>query len=182
MGMIEDGLAGDDGTVQPGAAFLAGRSDTGEPTDDAWFTQLLHEFIGTLDPGNLRSASPAYAEAAMSLGLLGETDTARRLLLPLVAGDGTQSTRGYLAAFYLAQLGDPSGYPVMVTALHDDSQHTRLMATRYLIAFVPYDGVDIGGLTVDVRARLLERQDDPDPYVNREVPGLLEEAQLSAGA
>ncbi len=114
----------------------------------------------------------------MSLALRGDPESAHRLLMPLVA-DGADSSDGYLAAFYLAQLGDPSGYPTMLAALRSESDHTRLMAVRHLIAFKPYDGQTIQGKTVDIRAELIQRLKDHAPYVRVEVPYYLAEAGIA---
>jgi HEAT repeat protein len=114
----------------------------------------------------------------MSLALRGDQDAARQALTPLVADSSSATSEAYLAAFYLAQLGDPSGYPAMVRALHSKSEHTRLMAARHLIAFKPYEGQTVGDRRVDVRAELAERLKDPSVYVRREIPYLLAEASV----
>jgi hypothetical protein len=114
----------------------------------------------------------------MSLALRGDRDTAHRALIPLVTDYAHTIMRSYLAAFYLAQLGDPSGYPAMLAALHGKDEHTRLMAVRHLIGFKPYDGQTVGDQTIDIRTELIQRLRDRRAYVRVEVPFLLAEAEV----
>lgn len=77
----------------------------------------------------------------MSLALRGDTDRARQALAALIA-NAPDSSVSYLAAFYLAQLGDPSGFPAMKNALRSTNEHTRLMALR-LVDHDPYVRVEV---------------------------------------
>lgn len=161
------------------AAWLAGRCRPDAPEDRRQLQALPAELIDALAAGRQGALERAYIEAAMSLALLGAPEQARRALAPIVATGAPPSSAGYLAAFYLAQLGDPSGYPAMVAALRDESEHTRLMAMRHLIGFQPYDGQRVGGQTVDLRAELVARLKDPSPYVRVEAPYYLAEAGVA---
>jgi HEAT repeat protein len=173
MDMLEEVFAQRKPTTLLAAAWLAGRCQPDTPEDRAKLTALLHDLLDSLPAGNLDIMARSYIEAAMSLALRGEPEAARKALLPLVS-DGPSDS--YLAAFYLAQMGDPSGYPAMLDALRSSNEHTRLMAVRHLIGFQPYDGQTIGDKTVDIRAELVQRLKDHDPYVRGEVPYYLEEA------
>jgi HEAT repeat protein len=176
MEMLEDAFAGRDGFALPAAAWLAGRCQPDRPEDQEKLTKLLHDLLDSLSVDRLGIMDRAYIEAAMSLALRGEPDTARKALSPLVGEHASSTSDSYLAAFYLAQLGDPSGYPVMREALRSSNEHTRLMAVRHLIGFKPYDSRTVGGKTVDIRAELVQRLKDHDPYVRVEVPYYLAEA------
>jgi hypothetical protein len=64
------------------------------------------------------------------------------------------STKSEGLAVEALPLGDPSGYPAMLAALHSENEHTRLMAVRHLIGFKPCDGQTVKGKIVDIRAEL----------------------------
>jgi hypothetical protein len=158
------------------AAFVTGRV-VGD--DDDLTERLLghlRRVVDGADPRNIDSRGTGYAEAAMSLALRGDLEVGRRALLPMVGEDANVGMGQWLAAYYLAQMGDPSGYPTLMDLLHSEDGFTRLMGVRHLVAFLPYDGQHVDSETVDVRARLVEHLDDPDKYVSMEVPGLLAEA------
>ncbi len=175
---LEEIFATREAAILPAAAFLAGRCQPAPPASPERLTSLLRALVSSLDASRLGVMADAYVEAAMSLALRGDPESARRLLTPLVA-DGADPGTGYLAAFYLAQLGDPSGYPAMLAALRSESDHTRLMAVRHLIAFKPYDGQTIQGKCVDIRGELIQRLKDHEPYVRVEVPYYLAEAGVA---
>ncbi|MBN1937892.1 MAG: HEAT repeat domain-containing protein [Anaerolineae bacterium] len=172
--MLERVFYSKDALLLPAAAFLAGRCQPDTPEVQGHLTALLHGLLNSLPADALDVMTPAYIEAAMSLALCGEPETARQALLPLVNVDVPDDMESYLAAFYLAQLGDPSGWPAMLRCLHNQSdEHTRLMASRHLPAFKPYDGMSIHGQIVDVRAELVQRLHDSHAYVRVEIPSLL---------
>lgn len=173
MQMLEEAFARRDAFALPAAAWLAGRCQPDAPEDQQRLTALLRDLVESLPGQDLDIMARAYIEAAMSLALRGEPEVARKALRLLVSDASSDS---YLAAFYLAQLGDPSGYPAIRQALRSSNEHTRLMAVRHLIAFKPYDGQQVGGDIVDVRAELVQRLKDHDPYVRVEVPYYLAEA------
>ncbi len=176
MKMLEDAFAKREATVMPAAAFLAGRCQPEAPELQGKLTALLDKFLKSLPVDNLDIMAASYIEAAMSLALRGEPDEARIALIPLITNYASSTTRSYLAAFYLAQLGDPSGYAVMLEALRDPNEHTRLMAVRHLIGFKPYDGRTVQGKVVDIRVELVQSLKDQLSYVRVEVPNLLAEA------
>jgi len=178
MESLEGVFSSRDGMILPDAAFLAGRCQPDAQEDRERLDTLLRELLASLPVDNLGIMASPYIEAAMSLALRGDPEAARRALVPLVT-DAAASTgsEGYLAAFYLAQMGDPSGWPAMLACLHyENNQHTRLMATRHLIGFRPYDGQTVRDGVVDVRAELAQRLRDSHTRVRVEVPGLLAEA------
>jgi HEAT repeat protein len=149
------------------AAFLIGRCRAQDPAADRMLTQRLEEVVD-------RSEHDVVIEAAMSLALRGQADRARPILRAQLTSPDPLGNQ-YKAAFYLAQFGDPSGYPALVTTLHSDIPHYRLMALRHAVAFAPYDGQEVGGTRVDVRRLLVERLGDADELVRCEVPFYLEE-------
>ena len=114
----------------------------------------------------------------MSLVLRGEHEQGQAALSD-VAHSALGTMGDHLAAFYLAELGDPSGYGTLVRQLHAPDGYSRQMAARHLVGFLPFDGQRVGDDTVDVRGRLIERFDDTDELVAVEIPGLLAEAQVS---
>lgn len=176
MQALEEAFAGQVGGTLLAAGFLAGRCEPDSPEQQERLTRLLQDFLDSLDVDDLGVMEEAHVQAAMSLALRGEPDQAHERLASLFAGDGPSLAAGYLAAFYLAQMGDASGYPKMVESLHSGVGHYRLMAVRHLIAFKPYDGQAVQGEIVDVGGQLVQRLSDHDPNVRAEVPYHLEEA------
>jgi hypothetical protein len=162
-------------------AFLAGRCDAEDDGASAHIGELLQELADDLDvdPEDLGADARPLIEALFSLVLRGEGEEALPRLRALVADGGAGTTHDWLAAAYLAQVGDASGWSALLAALGNVDAHTRLMATRHLAYFLPLDGQVAGGGTIAVRARLLERLADGDAYVAREVPGLLAEAGVA---
>jgi hypothetical protein len=154
------------------AAFLIGRCRTPDTGVDSALTRRLEEILD-------ETPEPDVAiETAMSLALRGRFEhgrTALRALLNSLHPLGDQ----YKAAFYLAQMGDPSGYGALVKTLHSEIPHYRLMALRHAIAFAPYEGQQINDAEIDVRKLLIERLVDPDELVRSEVPFYLEELAIS---
>lgn len=168
----------DEGRTEPGA-FVAGRVRTdGQPSVTEELLAALRAVTEGCDFARMKSRGPACIEAAMAIALLGQPDEGRDLLSEAVR-DGSEVLLGqWSAAYYLAQMGDPAGFPALVRMLHDrDDGFTRLMAARHLVAFLPYDGQDVAGVTVDVEAQLIQLLDDRDPLVTREIPALLDEVQ-----
>jgi hypothetical protein len=164
------------GSKEPGrahaAAFLIGRCRAGDSTIDSALTRRLEEVLdGAPDPG-------VAIEAAMSLALRGNLERGRQALCALLASREPLGDQ-YKAAFYLAQMGDPSGYRALVDTLHGEIPHYRLMALRHAIAFVPYETQEVDGVDVDVRNLLVERLADPDELVRSEVPFYLEELRVA---
>lgn len=163
------------GSDQPGraraAAFLIGRCRAIDPEVDRFLLQRLCELSDRALP------SEVAIEVGMSLVLRGRAQVGRKLLHANLHRPGPIDN-AYLAAFYLAQIGDPSGYGVLVRTLASEIPHYRLMALRHALGFLPYDGQSVDGMTVDVRSLLVERLGDPDELVRSEVPFYLEELKL----
>ena len=156
------------GSAEPGAAyaaaFLAGRC----AAVDAGLTGVLADLAaGASEPD-------VAIEAAMALALRGDPARGKAMLEARLHAVGPLDDQ-YKAAFYLAQLGDPSGYGALLATLHSDIPHYRLMALRHALAFQPYQGRMVGNLQVDVAALLAERLADSDELVRSEVPFYLEE-------
>lgn len=178
MELFERAFAERDGVILPAAAYLAGRCQPDAAEDRESLTRHLRELLDALPVEDLDVMGPSYIEAAMSLALRGDPESGHRALVPLVNEYAHTIMRSYLAAFYLAQLGDPSGYPALLAALNDKDAHTRLMAVRHLIGFKPFDGETVGDQVVDIRAELVRRLRDRSAYVRVEVPFLLAEAEV----
>jgi hypothetical protein len=154
------------------AAFLIGRCRARDATIDSTLTSRLEEIIdGTPE-------ADVAIEAAMSLALRGNVDRGRQTLCARLTSSHPLGDQ-YKAAFYLAQMGDPSGYETLVKTLHSEIPHYRLMALRHAIVFVPYEAQKVNDVDVDVRKLLVERLADPDDIVRSEVPFYLEELRIS---
>ena len=116
----------------------------------------------------------------MSLLLRGARDEGRAALRSLLTSNDPTGEQ-YKAAYYLAQAGDPSGFPQLAEALTGELSQNRIMAVRHVIGFRPYDGtlsVGLGQPRATARGLLLERLRDHDPLVRQEVPGALKELGL----
>ncbi len=159
------------------AAFVAGRSAAADSDGDTRIDTMLRELVSALDRPDLGSGALAYVEAAMSLALRGHAAEGTRLLHSRLAPGARASFADWLAAFYLAELGDASGWSTITTLLASSHGFTRLMAARHVIGFLPVDGTDVGGDRVDIVAALEALSDDSDPLVAQEIPALLAEAQ-----
>jgi hypothetical protein len=172
--LIEAGFASPKGRFLGAAGYLAGRA---EPVDDPSAVDILvqrcRELIADRPVPELGSHSWGYIEAAMSLALQGEAETAQNALRAVTDGGGAGTSYDQLAAFYLAQLGDASGWPVMRAALHSDDPVIRHDAGRLLLGFVPYDGERVGDELIDVRASLNELS--KDRTFRDEIPRLRDE-------
>ena len=175
MQALENAFSERKARTLPSAAFVAGRCQPCAPEDQERLTAVIRDLLDSLPAETPGIMSRAYIEASMSLALRGDTDRARQALAALIA-NAPDSSVSYLAAFYLAQLGDPSGFPAMKNALRSTNEHTRLMALRHLIAFEPYDSQTIQDNAVNIRAELTQRLVDHDPYVRVEVPYYMAEA------
>jgi hypothetical protein len=172
--LIEAGFASPKGRFRGAAGYLAGRS---EPVEEPSATDILiqgcRELIANPHVSELGSHSWGYIEAAMALGLRGDTDVARDALRAVTDGHGAGTSYDQLAAFYLAQLGDASGWPAMRAALHSDDPVIRHDAGRLLLGFASYDGERVDGDRIDVRAALKELASDRT--FAKEIPHLRDE-------
>lgn len=172
--LLADGFRERAATRLPAAGFLAGRCSPPKQSDASKLNGWLADVVESLDPANLRSMAPSYVECAMSIGLRGDHDTARAALTAVVSGGGVGSTHDWQAAYYLAQYGDPAGWPALLATLDRPDEHSRLMATRHLFGFCAFDRQTLDDYGIDVVSELVARLDDV-PYVAVEVPGLLAE-------
>lgn len=154
------------------AAFLIGRCRARDGAADRALTLRLIEVLDKETPPDVA------IEAAMSLVLRGEVRRGQKALRKLLESPQPLGDQ-YKAAFYLAQIGDPSGYGALVQTLRGEIPHYRLMALRHAAAFLPYVGRKITDTTVDVRGLLSERLADPDELVRSEVPFYLEEIRAT---
>jgi HEAT repeat protein len=171
--ILEQSFKSEDSLILSNAAFLAGRCHSNTTGFQDNVKKLLHQLISSISRSSLDIMDSTYIQAVMSLALLGEAEKAHRLLLEII---DENITEGYLAAFYLAQLGDPSGYPLILKNLSSSNEHYRLMASRHLIGFKPYKNQIIQGKTIDIVRELLQRLKDKSTYVRQEIPHLLVEA------
>ena len=153
------------------AAFLIGRCRTQDAAIDSALTRRLEDILDSRPEGDVA------IEAAMSLALRGKGERGRRTLRSLLNSPCPLGDQ-YKAAFYLAQMGDPSGYGTLIKTLVSEIPHYRLMALRHAIAFLPYEGLVLNDVQVDVRKLLVERLTDSDEFVRSEVPYYLEELQI----
>lgn len=149
-------------------AFLAGRCGPLDPDGERALARGLEQAL-TWSP------QPDVAiEAAMSLVLRGKQARGRAALDELLASPRAMGDQ-YKAAFYLAQLGDASGYGTLLAALRGPLAHYRLLAMRHVIAFAAFDGQRVDGHRVDVDGVIAERLTDPEPLVRAEaMPCLIE--------
>ncbi len=162
--LLEQALSSGEPGVAYTAAFLAGRCPA---VDDGLMRKLAELAASASEPD-------VGIEAAMSLVLRGDLARGKALLGQRLRSTGVLGDQ-YKAAFYLAQVGDPSGYGALVATLHSEIPHYRLMALRHALAFQPYQGRMVGDQQVDVAALLYERLADSDDLVRSEVPFYLEE-------
>ncbi|MES2151143.1 MAG: hypothetical protein V4508_15290 [Pseudomonadota bacterium] len=169
--LLERGFASPKSHGQYLAAFLAGRHDSGNCAAE-------REIDLRLAQAATWSRHPDVAiEAAMSLVLRGKQEPGIQALQLLLASERPHGDQ-YKAAFYLAQLGDPSGYGALVNAMHSSISHYRLMAVRHALAFSPYQGQVVEGIRVDLRSLLAERIGDPDPLVRAELAYFMNEMDV----
>ena len=164
MDQLEAAFASVDVTSIHAASFVAGRCEPELAEDSQALDHLLGELVDSLHVEDLGSRALSYVEAAMSLVLRGEHERGQAALTD-VAHSALGTMGDHLAAFYLAELGDPSGYGALVRQLHTPDGYSRLMAARHLVGFLPFDGQRVGDDTVDFRGRLIERFDDTDELV-----------------
>ncbi len=122
----------------------------------------------------------AFLEAQMSLALADRSVRKRKANLSDFVRK-IDSLYVQLAAYYLAQLGDPSGWPAMMGVARGRNEQGRIVAARNLVGFLPYDGQAVGGVTIDVVGALRAGLADTSAFVRREAPALIAEA-AGAGA
>lgn len=186
LAQLSVALASDQPGVAYTAAFLAGRCSAGDADGDGALTDRLRALASgkgcDANPDtDARDASDAGShqadvaiEAAMALVLRGDPAHGKAALISHLHAPDPLGDQ-YKAAFYLAQLGDPSGYGALVDTLNSPIAHYRLMAVRHALAFAPYHGRLVSARRVDVASLLYERLADDEAMVRSEVPFYLEE-------
>jgi len=151
---LVDALQTQDGVLLGAAAHTAGSHGVG-----AAVPQLEHVARGPDDY--------AGVEAAYALARLGHARGEALLRRALDRPVGPYLSP-VLAAGYLAQLGDPSGFAVVREGLASDLLAVRMLACKQLAFFLSFPDVDARGL-------LELALEDPDPSVRRqarvELPG-----------
>jgi HEAT repeat protein len=180
LAMLEYGFTNaDDITMLLAASWLVGRCQPEAADGEAALKKLAADFIAPLEVGRLDVMMQPYIESVMAHVLLGESAAdAREKLLPLVTDFASPNSASYLAAFYLAQMGEPAGYGALLASLHGTNEHYRLMAARHLIGFAPYDGQPSGGKIINTADKLTQCLKDNSVYVRSEAPYLLAEAKV----
>jgi HEAT repeat protein len=139
--------------IRAGAAVIVGRSNMNQAIP------FLKRLSGD-DP-------LVQVEAAMSLALLQE-GSGIPALIDLLDGDiltGAPIT----AAGYLADLGDPRGFPVILKALNSEFTGNRLIAAVKIKYFLQYHNQMINGVKTDLFPIIKTALSDPDPKVRREL-------------
>lgn len=174
---LEAGFASPETIPRIGAAFLAGRVLSPDPPAQARLPELLNKLIKSIKRDDYDVDGQPFVEAAFSLALLGDHATGEKLLKKFLKANEAFSPL-YLAAYYLAQLGDPSGYPALLKCLHSHDEHTRMMASRYLLGFKPYDGQEVAGKVINLKEEYRKLLKDPGTYVKKDIPNLMKEAGL----
>jgi hypothetical protein len=173
LGLLEEGFSSDDVIILSAASWLAGRSEPEKIEDKVFLHDWLKGLLQEYKVEELDIYTQPYTEAAFSFALIGEVEMARKALVPVVTTYANPFSEGYLAAAYLAQMGDPVGYPALLATLHGVDQHYRLMAARYLPMFQPFGGQIVGGQVVEVAGELKQALHDQSSYVRVEIPYLL---------
>ncbi len=139
---LTDALASDADALKQAAAYLIGRS---KPAD----AQASGRLMAALDGVLAQSKSPLLrAEAAMSKVLRGHGDGAEAVLKQ--SAKAAPPDEPWVAAAYLAQMGDASGWPAVAAAAGEDApQHQRTAALEAAVAFGPLQGKASGDGKVD---------------------------------
>ena len=124
-----DAADGVDGIRVPTAAYVAGRCEVPDPAAEARLDEQLRGVLAALDPASLSAWAPAYVESAMALALRGHDDGIPAIRAVIADGRRTGDS-DHLVAYYLAQAGDPSGWPAIVAKRcffrsHSDSHGWR---------------------------------------------------------
>lgn len=169
---LESSLNSEDDIVRYTAIFIAGRCICENGILNNNITKMLELLIS-----QPQLPSDIAVEVAMSLILRGKVNQGKNILkeqLTYHNGIGDQ----YKAAFYLAQTGDISGYPIFVEVLNNEIPHYRLLAMRHILAFVPFNGKTINNIEIDILGLFNDLIKDEDELVRSEIPFYLEELNV----
>jgi HEAT repeat protein len=154
--------------IRAGAALLLGRR--GEVSAIPHLNALL------------KDRSPLVrVEAAMSLCLLGDRSGVPVLIQ--VLDEDLLTGAPLTAARYLAALGHPRGYRVVLKALNSNLAGIRLAAAVALKDFLPYHDKESEGQQIDLLDTLSKALKDSDPLVRRELlykVAMLDDSRASA--
>jgi hypothetical protein len=165
--VLLESLAGPTGDRRTAAAaFVAGRCTTDDVKLDDNIRDAVAALVSSIDRSErLGPNARTFVEAVMAIGLLGEPDKAIELFSAQLANAEFRSVADSRAAGYLAQFGDPAGYPVLLDDLHQTgSAQVRMQALEDLLAFAPYNGELVGEAVIDVNGELRRAIND-DPSV-----------------
>ena len=138
------------------AAFLAGRCMTDDRAVETALDGAVADVVSSINASErLGPHAHTYVEAVMALGLRSDTARAIELLTAQLTHPEFRSAADSRAAGYLAQLGSPVGYPVLLEDLHQTgSAFVRLRALEDLMPFVPHEGARVGATVVNVAGEL----------------------------
>lgn len=139
--------------IRTGAAILLGRNS--EAAAIPYLKSLLKDDL------------TVRVEAAMSLTLL-KDNSGIPVLIEILDGD-VLTGAPVTAAGYLADLGDPRGYRVVLNELGSRFTGNRLMAAAALKSFLQYHGKVINGQKVDLFPVLKKAFNDPETTVRFEI-------------
>jgi len=140
--------------IRAGAALILGRRDN----------LIAIPYLSPL----LKDENPVVrVEAAMSLALLGNKSGIPVLIEALE--ESRFIGAAVTAAGYLATLGDPHGYYVVLKALRSKLTSTRLMAAVILRDFMVYHRQKVGGHKLDLFLTVKKALKDREPLVRREL-------------
>jgi HEAT repeat protein len=112
-------------------------------------------------------------EAALALARLGRRDEGMAVLREELGGRFFADAP-LRAARALALLGDPSGWPCLLEALSSELPSNRMEAIAALPAFLPFNGHEVDGRTIDVRAQLERATEDQEELLRRDALAALE--------
>jgi HEAT repeat protein len=141
------------------------------------FPQLAESLRNLLDDPD----DAVQVEAAYSLARQGDQGAVESLLQALQRPVGAYLSP-LTAAGYLAQLGDPSGYPVVRDSLGSDLRAVNMLACKQLLFFLPLDGQNVGSHQVDAVSLFTRAFADPDPDIGEQARAELEHSSLPAAA
>ncbi len=111
------------------------------------------------------SDDQAAVEAAYALGRLGDA-AARQTLVEAVSRPADAYLSALVAAGYLAQLGDPIGFPKVEEGLGSGLSAIRMLACKQLYFFMPFDGANLpSGGPIDAAGAYQRALQDPDPDI-----------------
>ncbi len=144
------------------AALLIGRCRATSADADARLVPILTVLVDPMQPPAVRT------EAAMSQILRGAGDEPREVLVALAAAEPKHSP--WHAAAYLAQAGDPSGWPAVIDGARSDYTPWRVEALGAAVAFGPSQGQTVAGGAVDPHGLIAAAVADGEITVRQSVP------------